>query len=54
MGLKRLLADLTGGNRSIILPDGDTVKFDQKSFDYSSNSIYNESDHPFITYGFSD
>lgn len=54
MGLKRLLADLTGGNRSIILPDGDTVTFDQKSKGYSTNSIYNESDHPFITYGFSD
>tara|TARA_R110001592_G_scaffold79511_1_gene237575 strand:- start:13 stop:1995 length:1983 start_codon:yes stop_codon:yes gene_type:complete len=54
MGLKRLLANLTGGDRTVILPDGDTIKFDQKSKGYSTNSIYNESDHPFITYGFSD
>ena len=54
MGLKRLLADLTGRDGAFTLPDGDSVTFKQKSYEYRTNSIYNESDHPFITYGFSD
>ena len=45
MGLKRLLADLTG-----------TEGFKQKSlgYDFNATSIHNSTDQPFITYGFSD
>ena len=56
MGLKQLLADLTGLTGALTLPDGDQVAFRQKSYDYDHNatSIHRSSDHPFITYGFSD
>ena len=54
MGLKRLLADLTGTTTNLNVQAN--VEFKQKSYthDHNSVSIHNPSDHPFITYGFSD
>ena len=39
MGLKRLLADLTGRDGAFTLPDGDSVTFKQKSYEYSTKIL---------------